>query len=297
MTHSSSITTKRMIGNVAVVDVGPRSPEGPPIVMVHGGLHGAWCWEPLQKLFAAEGWATTALDWLNRGSSAPLLRQEWLRRDVVAVRKEVGLVCEAVAQETGQRPIVMGHSMGGLAALAHAALNDQPSAALVLLAPVVPRGHADAPVEVPVDFDEPWVRPPFEVAQQLFFADVAPEDAKAYYALLEPESPAAVWQATRWTTELPLENLRGLPVLAFGAARDPLVPAAAVRSLAATLKADYHELRDAGHGLTLDRAHHDVFLTTAAWLRARGLAAGTGRETARAEAGQESPSSCPMRHG
>lgn len=275
MTHSSSIATQRMIGNVAVVEMGPRSTERPAIVMVHGGLHGAWCWEPLQELFAAEGWATTALDWLNRGSSAPLERQEWLRRDVVAVRREVGLVCEAVASETGQAPIVMGHSMGGLATLAHAALNDQPLAAMVLLAPVVTAEHADVPVEVPVNFDEPWARPPLDVAQQMFFGDVGPDEAKAYHAQLEPESPAAVWQATRWTAELPLENLRGLPVLAFGAGRDQLVPAVAVRSLATALKADYHELPDAGHGLTLDPSHQDVFLTTAAWLRSRRLG---GRE-------------------
>ncbi|MDQ0963398.1 pimeloyl-ACP methyl ester carboxylesterase [Streptomyces sp. B4I13] len=271
MTHSSSSIAKRMIGDVAVVDIGPASTERPPIVMVHGGHHGAWCWEPLQTLFADAGWSTTALDWLNRGSSAPLERQEWLRRDIVAVRREVGLVCEAIARETGQAPIVMGHSMGGLATLAHATLNDQPLTAMVLLAPVVTSGHADARDEESVDPDEPSEPPPFEIAQQLFFTDVGPEDAKAYYALLEAESPAAVWQATRWTAELPLEKLRGLPVLAIGAGRDPLVPAEAVRNLSTTLNGDFHEFPDAGHGLTLDPVHRDVFRTTAAWLQERVL--------------------------
>lgn len=120
------------IGNVAVVEVAPDNTDRPPIVMVHGGCHSAWCWEQAQSWFADQGWRSVALDWLSRGRSAQLPEEDWLARDIVAVREEVGAVCAALAEETGKAPVVMGHSMGGLATLAHAALSDQEIAALVL---------------------------------------------------------------------------------------------------------------------------------------------------------------------
>jgi pimeloyl-ACP methyl ester carboxylesterase len=266
MPQTEPARTEQMIGDVAVVDIAPLSTDLPPIVMVHGGLHGAWCWEPLQRLFAAQGWRSVALDWLNHGRSARLPQDEWLKRDIVAVRREVGAVCESVAAETGQAPVLMGHSMGGLAILSHLTLDRPEVTAAVLLAPVVPEGYASGPLDVACDLDEAWERPPLEVARQLFFSGANDEDAQRHYAQLQAESPTAVWQATRWTARLPVDELDGVPILAFGAERDALMPAEIVKNFAEAVGADYVEVAGAGHGLTLDPSHREVFTTTLDWL-------------------------------
>ena len=262
-------TADRMIGDVAVTEVGPTSTALPPVVMVHGGHHGAWCWQQWQLLLAAAGWRTTALDWLNHGRSATLPLQTWVTRDILAVREEVGSVCSAIAEEAGRPPVLIGHSMGGLASLAHATLDAPTLGALVLLAPVVPATFAPETIELPVDFSEPSTPPPFEVARQLFFAGVTDDEAERHYAMLQPESPACIWQATRWTAELDVEKVLGLDTLVFGAELDPLVPASAVEALAAHIGADYVPLAGAGHGLTLDPVQAQVARTTLDWLHQR----------------------------
>lgn len=236
-------------------------------MMVHGGCHAAWCWAGMQQWFARRGWRSSALDWFSHGASARLAHQEWLDRDVAAVRQEVGIVCEAVAEETGLAPVVVAHSMGGLAALAYATLDAPRLAALVLLAPVLPAGHVDAPVEVPVDPEEPWGPPPPEAARQLFYSGVDDADAELHFSRLQSESPAAVWQATRWTAELPTDELT-VPALAFGAEQDMLVPPAGVQHLAESMGADYVLLPATGHGLTLDPVAEEVAGRSEEWLLA-----------------------------
>jgi pimeloyl-ACP methyl ester carboxylesterase len=206
---------------------------------------------------------------LGHGKSTALPDEIWLKRDIIEVRDEVGAVCADLAEKTGVAPVVMGHSMGGLATLAHTALGDQKVAALVLLAPVVPAGHVESPVDVPVTLTEPWEPPPFEQARQLFYSGVPAADAERYYALLQAESPAAVWQATRFTAELPIAALREIPVLAFGAELDLLVPSNAVRSFAESIGADYVHMSGTGHGLTLDPVSEDVCRQSEEWLRSK----------------------------
>lgn len=270
-TADEVVDEEARIGGVAVTHVRPANPvPGPAILMVHGGCHGRWCWEPMQRWFAGQGWPTTALDWYSHGESDPIEDSAWLARDVMAVREEIGVVCRALIEETGQHPIIMGHSMGGLAGLAYAALEDARIPAVVLLAPVVPSGYAEAPIDVGVDLNAAWGPPPLEMARALFFSGVSDEEARAHYQRLRPESPAAVWQATRWTAQVPMNQLDA-PMLIFGAENDLLVPADAVRALAVAAGATYVQLPGTGHGLTLDPVAAEVCTVADAWLSMRLL--------------------------
>lgn len=249
--------------------MGPADADHPPIVMVHGGCHAAWSWESMQRWFAEHGWRTSALSWYSHGDSDQLPTADWLARDILSVREEIGIVCDAVAAETGRAPVVMAHSMGGLATLAESILGEQQRAALVLLAPVVPAGVAPEPVDIPVDSGSPWQLPPPEAARQLFYDAASDADADRFYPQLQAESPAAVWQATRWTANLPLEPPAGLPILTVAAEHDHLVPAEAVRALAQALGADHLHLPGQGHGLTLNPVHEQVCEHTVQWLDQR----------------------------
>ncbi|PZG14317.1 alpha/beta hydrolase [Nonomuraea aridisoli] len=233
--------------------------------MVHGGCHGAWQWEHLQTWFAERGWDSIAIDWLSHGDSARLEHGEWLCRDITAVQHEIEIACTAAAELGQGAPIVMGHSMGGLATLAYAASTARELAGIVLLTPVVPEKFGGAAIELEVDADAPWGPPPPEVARQLFYSGVDEATAAACYERLQPESPAAVWQATRWTAEVDISAVRA-PALVVAAEADLLVPADYVLSLADGLGAEQILLPGVGHGVTLDPGWPQLAERIETWL-------------------------------
>jgi pimeloyl-ACP methyl ester carboxylesterase len=81
-------------------------PEAPAIVLLHGGHQSAHSWD-LVSLHLAQNYRVLALDQRGHGDS------EWAR-DVVYSNNEMSLDAEAFIAAMGlQRPIVIGHSMGG----------------------------------------------------------------------------------------------------------------------------------------------------------------------------------------
>lgn len=261
MTRMTTVS-RRTVDGVALTEyhADPATHET-PLVFVHGGLHGAWMWEDLQAWFAERGRSSTALDWFGHGDSAALSLPDQLRRGIPEVAEEIGVACATA----GRRPVLVGHSMGGLASLAYAAATPDTLAALVLLTPGVPRAHAGPAVEVPVDLDEPWGPPPPDVARGLFYSGVDDETADALYGRLQPESPTAVHQATRWTVDLDLTPVRG-PALVVAAESDPLVTVDAVLSMADGIGADTVVLPGAGHGVVFDPGWPDLAARIDRWL-------------------------------
>ena len=81
-------------------------PDAPPIVLLHGGHQSAHSWD-LVSLHLAQRFRVLALDQRGHGDS------EWAR-DVAYSNHEMSLDAEAFIAELGlDRPILMGHSMGG----------------------------------------------------------------------------------------------------------------------------------------------------------------------------------------
>ncbi len=78
-----------------------------PIVMQHGMWHGAWCWEPWQKLFAEWGWESHAHSLPGHGKSSTQRPIRWctLQYYYEFLNTEI--------KRQPRRPILMGHSMGG----------------------------------------------------------------------------------------------------------------------------------------------------------------------------------------
>ncbi|MDR6972910.1 alpha/beta fold hydrolase [Leifsonia shinshuensis] len=240
----------RIVGGVALTECSAEEPLArTPLVFVHGGLHGSWQWAQSQRWFLAAGRSSAALDWYNHGTSQALDTVAWLDRGITDVRTEIGVAVE----QAGTAPVLVGHSMGGLASLAYAAAHPDTIAALVLLTPVVPSQFAGATIELPVDLSAPWGPPPPPVAQRLFY-DGAPErEWGEIYAQLQPESPRAVWEATRWTAEVDTGTVT-MPTLVVAAQQDELCPADVVSSLARGLGAELITLAHSGHGVTFGLA-------------------------------------------
>src|SRR3954468_19037194 len=152
---------QRTAAGVAFTVAGPVDSERPPLIFVHGGCHGSWCWADMQAWFAARGWRSAALDWFHHGDSERLAHEHFVARSIADVASEIETVIDAVG---APRPVLVGHSMGGLASLNYAAASGRLSA-LALFTPVVPQQFGEVAIDLPVDLDAQWGPPPPEVAR------------------------------------------------------------------------------------------------------------------------------------
>lgn len=109
----------------------PADVSSPPILFVHGLAGGAWYWDRFQRVLAGHGFESHALNLRGHHGSRPVAN---LGR--VSLADYVADVSEAAALLG--RPVVVGHSLGGLLAQAVAASGTVSAA--VLLTSMPPRG-------------------------------------------------------------------------------------------------------------------------------------------------------------
>ena len=99
-------------GGLHVVRSGPpqgTAPAGPPLLLVHGATHGAWCWELWQEKLPELGWETHALSLRNHPDSYPVVEETF--RTTLKVADYADDVA-AVANQLAAPCVVVGHSMG-----------------------------------------------------------------------------------------------------------------------------------------------------------------------------------------
>jgi len=230
-----------------------------PLIFVHGGCGGSWHWREFMPFFAEKGWDCHALNWYSHNGSDPHPAVPFVQRGIADVTEEIA----RVAGQFETPPILVGHSMGGLAsqkfAEAHAV------SALALLTPVVPAPVGGPLIDLPVDFDRPWGPPPFPVTMDLFFQGLSEAEAEPFYAQLCPESPRCVHEATRWTVPIDKTRISG-PILVVAGEKDILTPAETGRALADFYGADYRYLRGRGHNVTLEPNWRTTAEMIAQWL-------------------------------
>ena len=104
-------TKKVLVGILNVLQKKPAkgSSNKPPILLVHGAWHGAWCWEETYlDYFADAGHETWAMDLRGHGGSG---NTKPFR--LTTIGDYIKDVLAAIA-EMPSPPIVIGHSMGGL---------------------------------------------------------------------------------------------------------------------------------------------------------------------------------------
>jgi pimeloyl-ACP methyl ester carboxylesterase len=151
-------------------------PEGtlsssPTLVLVHGGFHGAWCWELLIGELQALGYRATAMD-------LPIEDPQCGSDDYADV------VCDAIGAE--ESVVLVGHSMGGL--VIPVAASRRPTAGMVFLCAELPvaglslresrSAHPKAswPENTRFTYDhEGRVVADPQVCRQLFFNDCRPD--------------------------------------------------------------------------------------------------------------------------
>lgn len=92
--------------HLEVVRAGPRTSD-PPVVLIHGVCHGAWCWHHFVRFFADRGVETVAVSLRGHGASSGRTHLHELGLD-----DYVDDVVHVV-ERLGGEPVLIGHSMGG----------------------------------------------------------------------------------------------------------------------------------------------------------------------------------------
>jgi pimeloyl-ACP methyl ester carboxylesterase len=262
---------------------------GIPVVFIHGLWVHASSWGPWQELFQQAGYAPTAPGWPGDSDTVADARRE---PEKVA-GKGIDDVVNHYAQIIGglaARPIVIGHSFGGL--IAQRLLGQDLASAAVAIDAAPIKGVLNLPVSA-LRVASIALRSP---ANRNLAISLTPEQFRYGFgnALSEQES-AELYE--RWTVPSPGKPLfeaglanfsprspakvnthnktRG-PLLLTAGGKDHTVPPAITtstrklyhRSPAIT---DFIEFPDRGHSLTIDHGWSEVAQAALDWLKQRSL--------------------------
>src|SRR5262249_55528243 len=99
-------------GNTLVGDV--YGEEGPPVLLLHGGGQTRHAWKKTGELIARMGRVAYAIDQRGHGDSEWVKDGAYQYEDFAA---DAGALADTLARRNGVRPVAVGASLGGMAAL------------------------------------------------------------------------------------------------------------------------------------------------------------------------------------
>lgn len=239
---------EKEIGSV-VVDVYP--PESPkfksPLLLAHGLWCGSWCWEEWANHFSNLGWECWAMNFGGRikdGNAevrSGVVFQDWVE------------AFKRVIHAAPFPPVLLGHSLGGLAALK--AASEEKISALVLISTPPPGGMKMARSRalrllrlkyLPLIF----LRRSFCLDERdlclSWLAHLPKSSLSDILKRMAPESSALISGFFNGSIDADPTRI-GCPVLVVGGSEDRVVPMASLREMAERLGADLKEYPNHGH--------------------------------------------------
>jgi pimeloyl-ACP methyl ester carboxylesterase len=212
-----------------------------PLVLVHGGMHGAWCWDPTLPFLSGP---VTTVDLPGRGRRPADVSQVMLADCVDAV------IADADAQGFDQF-VLVAHSLGGVTITETAVRHPDRIAALVYVGALVPGpGLSAAEVMTGGSLDAMPVLPE-ELARVLFGTGFDDAAWAEHYARLVPDAPGLMNATLSGYPE-------GIPLTYVSMSLDQPVPPPIAAQMAANLgpAARHRIIADAGH--TIMATHPEV---------------------------------------
>ena len=262
----------------------------PPVVLIHGLWIHASAWAPWIDLLATRGFTATAPGWPGEADTVAATRAD------PDAQNDVGItaICEHYADlfaADGVKPIVIGHSFGGL--IAQELLAHDLAVAAVAIDPAPIKGIKALPFSQ-LKSGLPVLGNPANKKRTV--ALTAKEFKYSFGNMLSQEESDALWEAVtipgpgRPLFEDALANfskhspaqvdthtaVRG-PLLLVTGSEDHTVPAKVTRE-AFGLYADntassteFHEFEGKGHSLTIDAGWTEVAEYALDWLASKGF--------------------------
>jgi pimeloyl-ACP methyl ester carboxylesterase len=255
-----------------VIDKGSCSDAHPvPLLFVHGGWHGAWCWDDhFLDYFADAGYRAVALSLRGHGTS-PTTKPV----HKVSIADYLDDV-HSVADDLGGGPVLIGHSLGGFVIQRY--LENHRAPAAVLVGSVPPQGVLSLALRVwrrrPSMTMEAWSDPtllkflatPALTREYLFCADTPEATVESCMQRAGAESVRAAM------TDPIVRRVRTrrvtTPILVLGAVHDGFVSVRNVRATARAYRTE-PEFFSMGHNMMLEPGWADVAGRIHAWLQTR----------------------------
>ena len=234
----------RSIGTLRLDVVDVARPRGAPVLCLHGMFAGSWVYERVLPLISARGYPAAALAFRGHPPAGPIAAMG---------RTSIAGYCHDAfeAARELERPIVIGHSLGGLVAQLLASRNLVRAAVLVSSAPPRGIGVFSRPLLLRMArylpallLSRPFV-PTAGDLDALVLNEVPPAERAAIRDRFVADSGRAARQVALGVYDIPARSLR-CPILVVGAERDRFVPIGVARRLARRYDAPLHVA--AGHG-------------------------------------------------
>ena len=248
------------------------------IFMIHGMWGGPWYWENYRRVFEAQGYRCVAAtlpyhDMDPRAVADPRLGTTGLLDYAAALEREIG--------QLGAKPILMGHSMGGLLAQILGARGLAKS--LVLLAPASPSGIMALTPSVIRSFwsmQTSWgfwrkpMRQTFGEAAYSMLHLLPEKEQRETYEKFVHESGRAAFEIGYWPFDSRGasrvdESKVTCPVLVVAGAEDRITPVSVVRKVARKYHAvaTYKEFANHAHWVVAEPGWQEVAEYAGGWLQ------------------------------
>jgi pimeloyl-ACP methyl ester carboxylesterase len=242
--------------------------------MIHGAFCGAWAFDNFRTPFEAKYKVT-----------APTLRFHDCGREPPRELGKTSLLDYAADLETliagfDERPVLIGHSMGGLLAQMLAAKGL--ARACVLLAPSAPWGVLPstmfeiASAQTLLATGDYWngvIRPNYDIAAAHSLDRIAAAERKAVYAQFVPESGRATFEIIQWSFDLSRAShvtARAVtcPILCLVGSDDKINPPSTVSRIAARYhgRARFEEVKGHSHWLIDEPGWEKLAARSMEWL-------------------------------
>lgn len=232
-----------------------------PLLFVHGAWHGAWCWEEyFLPFFSHQGYVCYALSLRGHGGSEG--RAQIHRHGISGYVEDVARVAANIRLETGQHPVIIGHSMGGCVAQKYLERYDAPGAALLATIPVygfLPAFLRKAAKHPAMAFRtltrfSPWemIRTPELARREFFSPDMSMAQVRAYHAKMQQESMRVVFDVTLLNLPRPARIKKAVPVLVLAAGNDALFSVDESRTTARAYNAKLSVMDNMAHDVMLE---------------------------------------------